>query len=299
MLPAFLTTIFFALSVIFAARSARLVGGTAANLGRMIVAFVALALWAHTWGAGLAGKKSLAWFFVSGCVGFGFGDIALFLALTRIGPRLTVLLAQCLAAPFGALAERIWLGTALRPAQLACGAVILLGVAIALAPEQRGDILEKAHGRTFWLGSFFGVLAALGQALGAVISRKAFAVAQLDGLHIDGGTAAYQRMLGGILITALFFVAVKRLRPSEAPRARAASALPWIVLNALAGPTIGVGCYQWALATVPGGIVLPIVATTPVVAIPLAWAIERDCPRARSIIGGLIAVAGTVALTRA
>src|SRR5438067_2985662 len=110
MLPSVLTTIFFALSVIFAARSSRLIGGSAANLGRMLVALVALAAWAHVFGKGLAGT-SLPWFFSSGLVGFGIGDIALFLALTRIGPRLTVLLAQCLAAPFGALIERLWLGT--------------------------------------------------------------------------------------------------------------------------------------------------------------------------------------------
>src|SRR5438874_592660 len=101
MLPAFLTTICFAFSVIFAARSARMIGGVAANLGRMIIALILLAAWAHLFGQGLSGK-SLPWFLVSGVIGFGIGDMALFLALTRIGPRLTVLLAQCLAAPFGA-----------------------------------------------------------------------------------------------------------------------------------------------------------------------------------------------------
>ena len=316
-LPAILATCCFAFSVIFAARSSRIVGGAAANLGRMIAALIFLAIWAHVFGEGLAEKKSsFAWFFVSGVIGFGIGDIAMFLALTRIGPRLTILLVQCLAAPFGVLIERVWLGTRLSGAQLFCGAVILLGVAIALAP-QRDLWHSETHRRAFWPGVFFGALEGLGQALGAVISRKASVLAALGGLRIDGGTAAYQRMLGGILVTALFFLATRHAaRAQRETHARAdekrvdeksarhffpkpaTSALPWMIFNALAGPVIGVGCYQWALATMPSGIVLPIVAATPVAAIPLAYFFENDHPSRRSIFGGVIAVAGVIALTR-
>jgi len=56
-----LTTIFFSLSVIFAARSARILGGQTANFARIGVATVLLAIWAHTFGQGLHG---------GGCLGF-------------------------------------------------------------------------------------------------------------------------------------------------------------------------------------------------------------------------------------
>jgi drug/metabolite transporter (DMT)-like permease len=42
--------------------------------------------------------------------------------------------------------------------------------------------------------------------------------------------------------------------------------------------------------------VLPIVATTPVVTIPFTYWIDGDRPSVRSLIGGIIAVMGTVAL---
>jgi drug/metabolite transporter (DMT)-like permease len=73
----------------------------------------------------------------------------------------------------------------------------------------------------------------------------------------------------------------------------------WVLFNALAGPTIGVGCYQWALATTGSGLVLPIVATTPIVVIPFAYLLDGDRPGPRSIVGGLIAVAGAIGLTLA
>jgi drug/metabolite transporter (DMT)-like permease len=57
------------------------------------------------------------------------------------------------------------------------------------------------------------------------------------------------------------------------------------------------GCYQWALATTPSGIVLPIAATTPLMAIPIAYLLEGERLSRRSLAGGTLAVAGAVALT--
>jgi drug/metabolite transporter (DMT)-like permease len=168
MLPSLLTTVCFSLSVIFAARSARILGPSLANLARLLLAAGLLAIWAHAFGGGLKGG-GLPWFIVSGVIGFGLGDMALFGALSRIGPRLSILLTQCLAAPIGALAEWMWMGTVLTPAEFGCSAVILGGVAIALAPDHGWE----GDQRTFWIGTLFGALAAAGQALGAVVSRKA------------------------------------------------------------------------------------------------------------------------------
>lgn len=294
MFASFLTTILFSLSVIFAARSARMIGGARANLARICLATLLLGAWAHAFGQGLRGD-SLPWFFLSGVIGFGLGDLALFGALTRIGPRLSILLTQCLAAPIAAVAEWAWLGTTLRAADLACAAVILAGVAVALAPD-RG--LEVAR-RTFWIGVLCGVGSALGQAFGAVVSRKANDVAALNFLPIDGGTAAYQRAIGGVLLTALAFWLTRKRRAADdatrpAPNWRAA--WPVVTANALAGPTVGVGCYQWALSTTASGIVLPIIATSPLVTIVLSFFLEGLRPTRRAVLGGCIAVGGAVAL---
>ena len=144
MFASFLTTILFSLSVIFASRSARLLGGTRANLSRILLATGFLAIWAHSRGVGLQGP-SLKWFFFGGCVGFGLGDMALFAALPRLGPRLAILITQCLAAPLAAIVEWAWLGTALTFAELWCAIVILAGVAVALAPDRGAKIERRVH----------------------------------------------------------------------------------------------------------------------------------------------------------
>ena len=310
MFPAFLTTLLFAGSAVFAARSARLVGGAAANMARLWLAGVLLALWAHGRGAGLGGgSAALGTFFLSGAVGFGLGDLALFAALPRIGSRLTVLLVQCLAVPVAATLEWAWMGTTLTLTQVGCITLILAGVALAVAPPKpppdhhsRPDVTPP-DGRAWRVGLAFGVVAALGQAVGAVISRRGFTLAEAAGVHLDGGTAAYQRILGGLAVMTLGYgVGAWRGRNPALVTAEAAAPArwrrgwPWVVANALAGPTLGVSCYQWALATTPSALVLPIVATTPLVVVPLAYVLEGERPGRRSLVGGALAVAGAVAL---
>src|SRR3989440_10399952 len=166
MFPAFLATVLFSLSVIFAGRTTRMLGGTAANFYRLCVSTVLLAVWAHAFGNGLGGG-AFPVFFLSGCIGFGIGDLALYQTIPRIGPRLTILMGHCLAAPFAALTEWLWMGTALTWAQIVSGLVILIGVVIALAPREHLHVAPKARAP----GIAFRVGAARGQRLARAATR--------------------------------------------------------------------------------------------------------------------------------
>ena len=304
MLLSLCATLAFSCSIVSARRAASAFGSLAANFLRLALATLLLALYAHVFGYGISGP-SLSLFFVSGIIGFGLGDVALFLSVSRIGPRLTILLTQTLAAPFAAVIEWIWLGTRLSAAQMLCGGVILCGTALAVsAPRQHLDISTQRR-QTF--GLFCGVLSALGQGCGAVVSRKAFAVAETVHFPIDGITAAYQRILGGVLVAGIFWLTVATVRGrtrlhlsgmrSSVSVLKDRSAL-WVLSNALCGPVIGVSFFQWALKTTPSGIVLPIVATTPIVAMPLTYWLDGDRPSRLAVIGALIAVGGVIGLMR-
>ena len=293
MLPALLTTLLWSTSVVCATRSTRYLGSAVANLTRLCLATVLLAAWAHGFGSGLNGA-GVWWFVLSGFVGFGLADLALYEALPRVGSRLSLLLQQCLAAPIGALVEWIWFGTTLSVGQIVAGIAILTGVAMALAPQNHVH-LDRTR---LFRGTVFGILAAIGQGGGAVLSRKAFLVTALAGQHIDGGTAAYQRILGGIGVALVYFLLlqVRGRSRRDGHGLEWRKAWPWVVFNVLGGPVLGVSCYQWALSSVPSGIVLSIVATAPLTVIPIAYRFEGDRPGGKSVIGGVIAVAGVIAL---
>jgi len=288
MTAAFLTTVLFSISAVCGRRTAQIMGGNEANFWRLLFAAALLAGYAHAFGGGVEGA-GFRIFVISGAIGFGIGDAALFQALPRLGSRLSVMMVLCLSSPIGGLIEWMWLGTGLRTTEIVCGAVILCGVVVALAPSGHINTPRKQ----FILGMVFGLVAAVCQALGAVLSRKAFA---MEGQNsVDGITAAYQRILGGVAVTAMFFLFVK-LRGSNTSGAEKRKAWPWVLANGLSGPTLGVSCYQWALKTTPTGVVLPIVALTPIVIIPFARYLEGERPTVRSIAGSIIAVAGAAAL---
>lgn len=302
MLASFLAAFFFALNATFSSRNVRAHGPARANLGRLLVAAVLLGLFAHTLGHGFT-SASVGWFFLSGVIGMGIGDIGVYAALPLLGSRLTVLMTQCLAAPIAALGEWLWLDTHLTAAQVFWGLVVLAGVALALMPSQASP--PKVALKP--IGFLFGLLAAAGQGLGALVSRKGGLVADAAGEATHNATfglnAAYQRILAGLVFASLWFLVLRLLRPRPAPPAPSTPATDFkptlIFANGLIGPVLGVGCYQWALATTPSGIVLPIAAMTPLFAIPIAWRLEGDRPSRRAIAGSIVAVAGCIALTLA
>jgi drug/metabolite transporter (DMT)-like permease len=169
---------------------------------------------------------------------------------------------------------------------------------MALLPHEDSD----APTHHLVTGILFGLVAAFGQAMGAVLSRKAYAVAKLHGQIFsgagDGVNAAYQRMLGGLSVTVLFFIYLKLAHKPDVSRPNNwRKAWPFLLANTLAGPTLGVTCYQWALISTPTHIALPIIATTPLLVIPLAHFMDGDRVTPRAIFGGIIAVTGVIGLT--
>jgi len=285
--------VFFAWSVTCARRSSAYHGPDLANLGRISLAFLIFTAWIF-----LSHRQPFCtgwtWLLLGGALGLGVGDIALFHALPRIGAGLSMLLMQCLAAPFALIIEYLALGHIPTTSQLICSLVILIGVAVALGAPTEG---MTKHWR---LGVGLAILAALGQASGAVSTPLAKAACVAVGETIPDGIAqAWVRLLGGVPIVALFVLSRNRGKklwaqvrtPYDYQRA------PWwMIMNALAGPGLGVACYQWALTGNPAAVVLSIVALSPLIALLMQWVVEGTRPSGRLWLGGAIAIAGVIFL---
>jgi drug/metabolite transporter (DMT)-like permease len=301
MFAALLTTLLYATSAICGYRTARQIGGTEANFWRITLATIFLTIWAFTWGTGFAGVPG--WFMLSGLFGIGLGDSAYFQALPRLGSRRTVLMTQCLIAPFAALIEWVWLGTRLNLPEILCIVIILAGVAIALAPD---DHVKISH-RDWRIGIIACGFAAFGGAMGSVIIRKAYVELAGMGLTVDAGTTGYQRVLGGIIIPTLALFLFKwRSAHAHGPLfARETIEIsiqkwrplwPWVLANALAGQTLGVTCMQWALKTTQAAVVAAIIATTPLFLLPMTRLVEKEKIGLRALLGAVVAVGGVIGL---
>ena len=300
MTGAFLTALFFAGNAVCARRAALHYGGTAGNFLRLLLAAALLGAWAHAAGAGLGGG-ALAWFLLSGAVGFGLGGLTMFHALPRIGSNLAMLIVQCGSAVAAALAEWLWLGTRLSAAQVALAALTLGGVLIALL----GPIgpMRPMSRSGFAAGVILAAISAAAQGGAAVLSRKAFTVLRAQDFLMDGATSAYQRVLGGLAVGTLALVVI-RLWPAAGHRTGAAAPVPaeqlppwtWVIFNTLLGPVLGVTCFQWALRSTPAGIVQSIVATAPLLTVPIARALEHSRTTPRYWAGAVLAVLGAAGL---
>jgi drug/metabolite transporter (DMT)-like permease len=284
---------FYAWSVTCARRSSAHHGPDLANLGRLLVAVVFIGLFVafsdrHPFCAGWE------WLILGGVLGLGIGDIALFHALPRIGVGLTMLLTQCLAAPFALILEYEALGHSPNGAQMLAALVILIGVGVALGAPAEGDPADRRTG--VWLG----VLSALGQACGAVSTPLTVEACKQAGEVIpDGFAQAFVRLLGGLPVVLLFLLWASRKEGLFAKIRRPyafASAPWWMLMNGIAGPALGVACYQWALTQHPAALVLSVVALTPLIGLIMQWAIEGQRPSWRLWLGGAIAIIGVILL---
>ena len=284
---------FYAWSVTCARRSSAHHGPDLANLGRLLIAVIVVGLFVafsdrHPFCAGWE------WLILGGVLGLGIGDIALFHALPRIGVGLTMLLTQCLAAPFALILEYEALGHSPSGAQMLAALVILIGVGVALGAPAEGDPADRRTG--VWLG----VLSALGQACGAVSTPLTVEACKQAGEAIpDGFAQAFVRLLGGVPVVLLFLLWASRKEGmlAKVRRPYAFDSAPWwMLMNGISGPALGVACYQWALTQHPAALVLSVVALTPLIGLVMQWAIEGQRPSWRLWLGGAIAIVGVILL---
>lgn len=231
-------------------------------------------------------------------MGFGVGDVALFLAYTRLGARLTLLLNLCSAPVFGALGDWLLVGVGVTVPQVLATAMILLGVSVAIGSHRDGGGLFSPPPKLF-TGVIFALLAGLGQGGGASLSRFAHAAMKVEGLMVSPVQQAFVRMLPGLLFTLLLWGVVvwwRSVRRSAA--SEVAQMYPyrwwWLVGAAMFGPVLGVSCFQWALVQAPALVVLSITATTPILIMPLSAVIDHDRAGKAAIWGSILAVAGVV-----
>jgi drug/metabolite transporter (DMT)-like permease len=324
-LAALLTAVLWSLSSASGSRASRILGGPATNFYRLLIALVILSTIIAGMRLLLPGQRGLplvpsgaAWFILSGAIGMGIGDLALYSAYERIGVRLPALITHCGAIPAAALLEGCWLGGHVSPRQGLLALIILLGIVIALAPGLKlaGTPSQRRSGLAL------AACSALGLACSAVISRKAYSLATLHPVHcID---AACLRTLGALALLAAVFSVDRWLHwPADGDRLRtwvpgrrltsAAQASPatgpapapeptrkgldWLAISAICGPTTGVATYQWALSTGRAASVQAVVAVVPILVMPLAWWWEGDRPTPWALVGGAIAVSGAILLS--
>ncbi|MCG2799404.1 MAG: DMT family transporter [Cellulomonas sp.] len=327
LVAAVVTALGYGITPVCARRAVRLLGFVRANAARLLVALVVLGAIAFATGRGLG--TQLPAFVLAGAIGFGIGGLAMFRALPLLGAPLASLLVETLAAFTAAVLAWVWFADELTAPVIAASLVILVGVALGLAPYLRG----AGRGPGVRLGVGLAVLAAVAQGGSAVISRRALLAIQ-KATPVPGGpshslayvsSAAFDRLIGGFAVAVLVLIGVHLAArrgaaarqalvpagafapapvPARSELGRFGSRLPdspwfWVGANALFGPILGVTAMVWALQSLQPGVVQAVAAMAPLIAIPVARWLEGYRPPRAYYLGAVVAVAGLVALALA
>ena len=231
--------------------------------------------------SGVGSRWSDPWAFwllvASGVLGIAIGDSLFFAALRRIGTRRTLTLdagGPAVTALLGmaALAESPsllqWLGIALITAALAL-----------VAGRDAGTPRSRDWG--------LGVALALGALAcgsgGAVLARAALRSGAIDPLQ-----AAALRLLAATLVLLPLLPSLLKRRQGPLPQRRR---WPLGILATLLGTSAGIALQQTALQQLPGALAVSLLATAPVMALPLA-SLEGDRPGWRGALAALMGLAG-------
>ena len=219
---------------------------------------------------------------VSSLFGIIIASTTYFAANYTAGPRTTALLFS-LASPFAVFLGYLFLGETLTVQQGIGIACVLGGILLAIGGRPSGK--TKGGERLPWLGIGFGVVTAIGQALGSLAARPAMA----------GGVEPFTAMAVRSGIAALFFVLLMlvplpALKPAASIERRT---FGLAVGSAFFGVGLGMSLLMAALAHGSVGVVSTLSSMTPVVILPMVWARTGVVPPPLAWIGAALAVVGT------
>jgi drug/metabolite transporter (DMT)-like permease len=294
------TSVFWAISPMFMASAGRRIGSFNTNLLRSLLAggiLAAVVLPVYLLVArGVAPPSAgqWGWLVASGVVGMVFGDACFYEALVRLGPRRAVkvnTLAPVVAVAVGAVFQ----GEPLTGRALLGAALVIAAVAYATFANTGGGAAAPTTepGRMSAGGLAFGVGSAVFIALGSVLGRQAF---RADGGALDAVVATVVRVNSAAVVLWGLTLARGRVRHVLAfmkdPHVR--HRLAW---GTLFGPLAGMLCYLSALKFSPAGLVSTVVATSPLVVIPLVAARYRVRVGAGVVAAAGVAVVGVALIS--
>lgn len=299
------TAFCWAMTALFFSAASRRIGQFHVNQIRLVQACLFLAAACAVTGVFVAAPwPQLVLLALSGLVGLTLGDAAFFSCLQIIGPRRGSLI-MALAPGFAALLMVPLLGEGISFVGIA-GMVITLGgvMWVVLERGQPGEIVGSAT-----LGVFLGVLGALGQAGGLILSKAGLGMAQPAGLlnELSGISAenvkslsplygTFIRMVAGTVLLVGWCVMIGRMGGTlRALKDR--KALGQTTAGAFFGPFIGVTLSLAAVAWTNTAVAATIMAISPVLVIPIVRIVYKQRITGRAVFGALVAVAGVAILT--
>jgi drug/metabolite transporter (DMT)-like permease len=289
-LAALSTSVVWAGSSVLFTKSTQLVGSIIVNRVRVVLAMIFLMLLNWAFNGYLlpfnAGAERWMWFALSGAIGYALGDMFLFQSFYCIGPQRSMLMMS-LAPLMSAGMAWIFFGEMLSGVQM-LGVIITLGGIAWVIVRRRSDTPNQFCSPI--QGVLFGLGAAIGQAVGYVLSKQGLT----GGFSPIAGNSI--RMLAAVIVLwvlAGFQGKVTKTINSmrEQPRV-----FGWLTLATFTGPVLGATLSLFALQHTEVGIASTLIALPPVFLLPISWVVFKEKFDWGAVLGTLVAIGGVALL---
>ncbi len=287
-LSALLTACVWSISSIMFAGAIRRIGSVQVNVARLVIAAVLLLL--TIFAAKLSLRLSFgqyAYLGISGCIGLVFGDTFLFKSFQVSGARISMLIMS-LAPAISALLAYIILGEMLSLWGIVGIIVTTAGIAVVVVSNQQSAPVQT---KVTKMGLVYGFLAAVGQGAGLVFARLAF----VEG-EINGFVATFIRIAASVMILLPLTLITGRIKNPVGVFLKDKRALMLTIGGAIFGPYLGITFSLIAIMYTKVGIAATLIATVPILMLPLVRVIYKERLSWHAIVGACVAVGGVAIL---
>jgi len=298
---ALITALIWALGIFPFTEASKRLGPLAVNNFRLLLAVVFLSIFIFAVDGisilEFASKPSTEnWIYLSlsGLIGLAIGDYFSFGSFAILGARMGSIFST-LSPAFVFIIATIFINEKLNAIGIAGIAITLVGVMIVVLSKQEKYNFEANQFGSFRKGLLFGVLSALCQSIGVVLSKIGLTIQ--DSHSISAAHASWIRMLGGTVAAYLAVIAIGKFKQVNTPIFQNQNkGLVHVFLGTLCGPVVGMICSMYALSHVGASVAQTIFSLVPVFVLFLNYVFYREKITWRSLIGAIIAIAGVYVL---
>ena len=239
----------------------------------------------------IATNEQWFWMGLSGIVGLGLGDFALYRAFVTAGPRLSLLVMSS-SAIFATAGAYLMLGETVRPLSLIGVAITLTGIIVAILAEGKTKD-NSVSKKSMIFGLSLALFGAFGQGFGAVLSKRG--IFSDSNAVLNPLSATLMRTLAGSLFIWIVVVAFQKL--SVARQAlRDKQGIKQTAIAAFIAEFLGVTLSMVAVSNTQTGVAQTLMSLMPVLIIPVVWILYRQKTWLRGALGATMAVAGVAVL---
>jgi len=262
----------------------RRIGAIQVNIDRMVIASVMLISILGVFGISLTLTfNQISNLVISGILGLVLGDSFLFKSFQLIGARLGIIIMAAVPVlstvlAFFFLNEIIsYLGMF---GMILTIAGILIVVLERKIPEENKVTISK-------IGIFYGFLGALGQASGLIFAKFAF-----QGGDLNGFAASFIRLFSASIIILPLAATFRRYKNPLRIYPKDSYSTKVILIGTIFGPVLGITGSLIAIEYAKVGIASTLMATMPIIMLPISRFYFKEKLEWKAIIGAFVAVIG-------